>query len=195
MTYRTNPNYTIDDELFLTLTNHMKRMRDRYSDVIPLRMDFAYKTTSRRYADRYRDHWDMDMYRLAERAIKAGTVIGYAWVMEFTYQHGLHFHAMFYLDGQRKRNCYRSARVIAEEWRSITDGEGIFENCQKKVYHKVNGARCLHYSDGKGYRDLAFILSYLAKQEQKEACEASVYWLSEIKPRGRGGRPRIRRGR
>ncbi|MCP5699984.1 inovirus Gp2 family protein, partial [Klebsiella pneumoniae] len=79
--------------------------RDRYSDIIPLRMDFAYKTTSRRYADRYRDRWDMDMYRLAERVMSAGVVIGYVWVMEFTYRHGLHFHAMFYLDGQRKRNC------------------------------------------------------------------------------------------
>lgn len=171
----------------------MERLRDRYSDVIPLRMDFAYKTTCRRYADRYRDHWDMDMYRLAERAIKAGNVIGYAWVMEFTYQHGLHFHAMFYLDGQRKRNCYRSARVIAEQWQSITDGEGIFENCQKKVYHKVNGARCLHYSDRKGYRDLAFILSYLAKQEQKEAYDLPVCYLSDVPIRSQRGRPRTQR--
>lgn len=192
MTYRINETYTLNDELFHDLTDHMERMRDRYSDIIPLRMDFAYKTTSRRYADRYRDRWDMDMYRLAERVMSAGVVIGYVWVMEFTYRHGLHFHAMFYLDGQRKRNCYCSARVIAEEWRSITDGEGIFENCQKKVYHKVNGARCLHHSDCEGYQDLAFILSYLAKQEQKEDCEDPVFWLSEIKLRGWGGRPRIR---
>ncbi|MEG1347876.1 MAG: inovirus-type Gp2 protein [Hafnia sp.] len=195
MTYRTNPNYTIDDELFTDLTGHMERLRDRYSDVIPLRMDFAYKVASKRYADRYRDHWDMDMYRLAERILRTNVVIGYAWVMEFTYQHGLHFHAVFYLDGQRKRNCYRSARTIAEEWRSITDGEGIFENCQKKVYHKVNGARCLHYSDRKGYRDLAFILSYMAKQEQKEMHASPTCWLSDIRPRGPGGRPRNRKGR
>lgn len=193
MTYRTNSNYTINDELFTNLTEHMERLRERYSDVIPLRMDFAYKTTSRRYADRYRDHWDMDMYRLAERVLRMGTVIGYAWVMEFTYQHGLHFHAIFYLDGQRKRNCYRSARVIAEQWRSITDGEGIFENCQKKVYHQVNGARCLHYSDRKGYRDLAFILSYMAKQEQKEAFDLPVSYLSDVPIRSRRGRPRTQR--
>ena len=195
MTYRTNPNFTIDDELFTDLTDHMERLRERYSDVIPLRMDFAYKTASRRYADRYRDHWDMDMYRLAERVLRANTVIGYAWVMEFTCQHGLHFHAVFYLDGQRKRNSYRSARVIAEEWRDVTHGEGIFENCQKKIYHKVNGSRCLHYSDRKGYCDLAFIVSYLAKQEQKEMLVTPAYCLSEIKPRGRGGRPRLTRGR
>lgn len=195
MTYRTNPNFTIDDELFTDLTDHMESLRERYSDIIPLRMDFAYKTTSRRYADRYRDHWDMDMYRLAERVMRTNTVIGYAWVMEFTHQHGLHFHAVFYLDGQRKRNSYRSARVIAEEWRDVTNGEGIFENCQKKIYHKVNGSRCLHYSDRKGYRDLAFIVSYLAKLEQKEMFANPACWLSEIKPKGRGGRPRLTRGR
>ncbi|CNI09227.1 YagK/YfjJ domain-containing protein [Yersinia intermedia] len=190
MAYRTNLNYTIDNESFTNLTNHMQRMRERYSDIIPLRMDFAYKTSSKRYADRYRDHWDMDMYRLAERVLNANTVIGYAWVMEFTYRHGLHFHAMFYLDGQRKRNCYCSARVIAEEWRGITQGMGIFENCQKKIYHKVNGARNLHYSDRKGYRDLAFILSYLAKEEQKDTLDARVCWVSDIPVRGAGGRPR-----
>jgi len=195
MTYQTNLNYTLDNDLFINLTNHMEQLRDRYSDIIPLRMDFAYRTSSKRYSERYRDHWDMDMYRLADRVQRTGTVIGYAWVMEFTYQHGLHFHAMFYLDGQRKRNCYRSARIIAEEWRSITNGAGIFDNCQKKVYHKVNGAKNLHYSDSQGYRDLAFILSYLAKQEQKEVYEAPMYWLSEIRPRGRGGRPRTERGR
>ena len=69
MTYRTNSNYTINDELFTNLTEHMERLRERYSDVIPLRMDFAYKTTSRRYADRYRDHWDMDMYRSRSRSM------------------------------------------------------------------------------------------------------------------------------
>ena len=195
MAYRTNLNYTIDNELFTNLIDHMERMRERHSDIIPLRMDFAYKTSSKRYADRYRDHWDMDMYRLAERGLNTNTVIGYAWVMEFTYRHGLHFHAMFYLDGQRKRNCYRSARVIAEEWRDITEGMGIFENCQKKIYHKVNGARNLHYSDRKGYRDLAFILSYLAKQEQKEAYAAPVCWLNDIRRRGQGGRPRNGRGK
>ncbi|AJJ08419.1 inovirus-type Gp2 protein [Yersinia pseudotuberculosis] len=192
MAYRTNLNYTIDDELFSNLTDHMERMRNRYSDIIPLRMDFAYKIDSQRYDQRYHDQWEMDMYRLAERVFSNKTVIGYAWVMEFTYRHGLHFHTIFYLDGQRKRNCYRSARIIAEEWRDITEKMGIFENCQKKSYHKVNGSRNIHYSDRKGYRDLAFILSYLAKQEQKEKYEIPIYWLSNINLRGQGGRPRTR---
>lgn len=190
MTYRINLNYTIDNELFSTLTEHMERLRDRYSDVIPLRMDFAYKSTSQRFIDRYQDHWDMDMYRLAERVLRSGCVIGYAWVMEFTHQHGLHFHAVFYLNGQRKRNSYRSARVIAEEWQNITHEAGIFDNCQKKIYHKVNGGRSLHHLDRKGYRDLAFILSYLAKEEQKGTQDIKVCWVSDIPVRRAGGRPR-----
>lgn len=97
MTYRINKSYTLNDELFHDLMDHMERMRDRYSDIIPLRMDFAYKTTSKRYAYRYRDRWDMDMYRLAERVMSAGVVIGYVWVMEFTYQYGCTFTPCFIL--------------------------------------------------------------------------------------------------
>jgi len=190
MRYPTNSNYTIDEKLFTKLTEHMERMRDRYSDIIPLRMDFAYKKTNRRFDERCYDHWDIDMYRLAERAMRAGDVIGYAWVMEFTYTHGLHFHAMFYLDGQRKRNSYRSARAIAEEWRDITQNAGTFRNCQNEDYHKVNGGRNLHHLDRNGYRDLAYILSYMAKEEQKDTLDAKVWWISDVPARSRSGRPR-----
>jgi len=191
MIYPTNSNYTIDEDLFSTLTEHMERMRDRYSDIIPLRMDFAYKKSSILFNERCYDHWDIDMYRLAERAMRTDEVIGYAWVMEYTPTHGLHFHAIFYLDGQCKRNSYCSARSIAEEWRDITQNMGTFRNCQKETYHKVSGVRNLHHLDDKGYRDLAFILSYMAKEEQKDILDTKVCYTSDVPTRSRSGRPRL----
>lgn len=191
MQYVTNPNYAMDEHLFSTLTEHMERMRDRYSDIIPLRMDFAYKKSSLLFNERCYDYSDIEMYRLAERSMRTGDVIGYAWVMEFTYTHGLHFHAMFYLDGQRKRNSYRSARAIAEEWGDITQNMGTFKNCQKEAYHKVNGGRSLHHLDHTGYRDLAFILSYMAKEEQKDTLDTKVCWTSDVPTRNHRGRPRL----
>ncbi|MCH5051065.1 inovirus-type Gp2 protein [Pectobacterium versatile] len=190
MRYPRNPNYTMDTKLLSELTNHMELMRERYSDIIPLRMDFAYKKTSQSFRARYRDQLDMDMYRLAERVLIAHHVIGYAWVMECTELHGLHFHAMFYLDGQRKRNSYLSARVIADEWRNVTDDQGIFHNCQRDKYHKVDGGRCLHYSDKAGYKNLAFILSYMAKKEQKYDLDIKAFNVSEVPVRSNRGRPR-----
>lgn len=124
--------------------------------------------------------------------LSSGVVIGYAWVMEFTYNHGLHFHAVFYLNGQKKRNSYSSARYIADEWREITSGDGIFDNCQSKKYHRVNGRRNIHHLDHEGYKNLAFILSYLAKEEQKDTLDEHVCWLSDIPERSRRGRPRHR---
>jgi len=191
MQYPTNSNNTLDEKLFSKLTDHMQSIRDRYSDIIPLRMDFAYKKSSQRFHERYYDHWDMDMYRLAERVIRTGDVLGYAWVMEFTHTHGLHFHAVFYLDGQRKRNSYYSARAIAEEWQCITQNTGTFRNCQKETYHKVSGGRSLHHLDHTGYRDLAFILSYMAKEEQKDTLDTKICWTSDVPTRTRRGRPRL----
>ncbi|QMV50800.1 hypothetical protein [Ewingella americana] len=38
------------------------------------------------------------------------------------------------------------------------------------------------------YRDLAYILSYMAKEEQKDTLDAKVWWVSDVPTLSRSGR-------
>lgn len=181
----TNGKYQMNNQILPELVQHFYRLLTKYSKVIPLRMDFGYRRT-----DLYRYPDDWDMYRLAEELMRDGKIVGYSWVMEYSPRKRLHFHAMFYLDGQSFKSSYRIARYIGERWVAKTEGEGTFHISNRKSYHQVSGTKIIHHNDRERQREIEYILSYMAKADQKEEFEELIYGTSIVSPNSGRGRPR-----
>ncbi|MBA8268873.1 inovirus-type Gp2 protein [Escherichia fergusonii] len=181
----TNGKYQMNHQVLPELVQHLYKLLTKYSKVIPLRMDFGYRRSAI-----YRHPDDWDIYRLAEELMRDGKIVGYSWVMEYSPLKQHHFHVMFYLDGQSFKSSYRIARYIGERWVAKTQGEGIYHISNKKPYHQVSGTKMIHHNDRERQREIEYILSYMAKADQKEEFEELIYGTSIVPPSSGRGRPR-----
>lgn len=181
----TNGKYQMNHQILNDLGEHFYRLLTKYSKIVPLRIDFGYLRT-----DLYRHPDDWDMYRLTEELMRDGKIVGYSWVMEYSSRKKFHFHVMFYLDGQSFKSSYRIARYIGERWIAKTEGEGTYHISNKKSYHQVSGTKMIRHNDRERQREIEYILSYMAKADQKEEFEELIYGISIVPPNSGRGRPR-----
>ncbi|ENS4277648.1 hypothetical protein ACE07W_001962, partial [Salmonella enterica] len=73
-------------------------------------------------------------------------------------------------------------------WREITQGEGYYNRCDYKPTYEVSIDRPVNYGDTEAIDNLRYIISYLAKEEQKHG--HYHYGASEVPPPSGLGRPR-----
>lgn len=177
--------YQMNTQILSELVQHFYRLLNNYSKIVPLRIDFGY-----RRSDLYRHPDDWDIYQLVEELMRDGKIVGYSWVMEYSPLKQYHFHVMFYLDGQSFKSSYRIARYIGERWIAKTEDEGTFHISNRKPYHQVSGTKIIHHNDRDRQREIEYILSYMAKADQKEEFEELIYGTSIVPPNSGRGRPR-----
>lgn len=189
----TNPNYQINPYLMSSLVNHLNQLTDKYSKLLPIRLDFSYQVGSPIGLQRNNDYSACDIRRLLELLVEQEEIAGYAWVMEYTELHGIHFHTVLYLNGQLQRNYYPLYEKANQLWQEVTYGQGNVHDCNRnKASYEVRGLNLLDYYNDARMNDFVYALSYLAKEEQKEFVtrEQFSFGLSEVPlPSGRG-RPR-----
>ncbi|MDN8559128.1 inovirus-type Gp2 protein [Citrobacter werkmanii] len=185
--------YTPDPYLLALFSAHAEDLQQSYSRLKPFRMDFFFKANSELYWQR-RDDWSCyEMHRLAEYAMQAlDGLVGYTWVQEFTPRHGIHFHAVFYLNAQRIRMPNQFVYALTDWWQYFTRGQGWDHDCStRQSYHVFDGQRVVQYDAPEQLKQLKRVLGYLAKTEQKDY-RCYSFGLSDIpQPDGRG-RPRKR---
>lgn len=124
--------------------------------------------------------------------------VGYIWKLEYGKGRGFHYHCIFFFNGSLVKNDAYHAELIGEYWRKITDGAGIFYNCNRNPgkYQKIAVGR-LEYFDLEKREALLQTLKYFFKREQcffvrfKEGA-FRTYGKGEIPPLlgDRVGRPR-----
>lgn len=184
-----NTNYALNPVLLSHLFSHAEALRGTYSRLLTFRMDFFYLKRTPLFEQRINDWSCRDMYMLAERLIDTSNIVGYSWVMERTAQHGIHFHAMFYLNGHLHQKYYPTAQDALQLWSCLTLGQGYAHICDPgNNNYPVNGQGKFNYHHEQRFNELYYTLSYLAKEEQKEGLYC--YGLSDVpEPDGRG-RPR-----
>ncbi|ELB3046559.1 inovirus-type Gp2 protein, partial [Escherichia coli] len=164
--YNANPNYEMDFMILKDVNEHMEGLFQRFSKLLPFRIDFAYRKDTPSFGHGCKHSMCMEIYRLLSET--QSMLAGYYWVMEYTQNKGLHIHFIGYLDGQRHKNSYRISRQLGDIWRRITEGEGYFHLCRAKDKYPVRIDHVMHYSDKSAVDNLRYALSYLAKQDQKE---------------------------
>lgn len=183
-----SPSFTEDWFLSSLLNQHIDEMVNRYSCLLALRVDFFYLGDTDSFMQRDHRRLEYDIRSLMNEfgALKAS--VGYFWVIEWTEKHGYHAHVVFWLDGQKTQTTYPGFEWISNRWREITHQEGGTYRCGHKEHYPGNINIPVCYDDADSILNIRRVLSYLAKEEQKEGLCA--YGCNDVPPRPASGRPR-----
>ena len=162
-----NLSYVQHTALNRKLRRHQDQLFERYSKLLMLRVDFSYLQDSDSHGEGDIHSTVADITLLIQRCGDINGLVGYAWVLEQTEQHGYHIHAAFYLNGQKHRRAWTVFEALSDTWKYVTWGEGHTHRCEPKEHYRVRGELVTSHDDARGRRGMQYILSYLSKQAQK----------------------------
>ncbi len=92
---------------------------------------------------------------------------GYIWRLEYGKLKGYHFHVIFFFDGAKVRKDEYLAGEIGTDWIKVTDGKGIYFNCNaKKLKYKRVGIGMISHDDHEKRRNLLDVVEYMHKEDQ-----------------------------
>lgn len=159
--YNANPNYEMNFAILKDVNEHMEGLFQRFSKLLPFRIDFAYRKDTPSFGHSCKHSMCMEIYRLLSET--QTMLAGYYWVMEYTPDKGLHIHFVGYLDGQRHKNSYQISRQLGDIWRRITEGEGyfhcVFRSIRSRIGIEVRSAIRIHSIN----RELNFFYRFLTR--------------------------------
>lgn len=103
--YNANPNYEMDFMILKDVNEHMEGLFQRFSKLLPFRIDFAYRKDTPSFGHSCKHSMCMEIYRLLCET--QSMLAGYYWVMEYTPDKGLHIHFVGYPMGNVTRTLIR----------------------------------------------------------------------------------------
>ncbi|EIV6183741.1 hypothetical protein ACM26E_24355 [Kluyvera cryocrescens] len=180
--------YTMDWYLLSHINHHIDLLVNRYSCLYALRFDLNYRRDSYRYKNSTPRTLEYEIRVLMAELEKHPAIVGYYCVMEWTEDHGFHVHAVIWLDGHITQKPFFYAEEASAVWRDITQGEGHLHRCEKKDSYMADISIPVKYNDAKSINNIRYILSYLAKENQKEGL--GWHYCNEVPERPSVGRPR-----
>ncbi|HDR2712686.1 inovirus-type Gp2 protein [Enterobacter asburiae] len=182
------PRYTMDWYLLSNINHHIDMMIKRYSCLYALRIDLFYRKDTYRYISSNIQSMEGEIRSLMAEMNKSPAVVGYFCVMEWTADHGFHIHAVLWLDGHITQKPFVWAEKANAAWAWITQGEGHLYRCEKKEAYAADVSIPVRYNDAASIANIRYILSYLAKENQKEGL--CWHYCNEVPERPSAGRPR-----
>ncbi|HII3142847.1 TPA: rolling circle replication-associated protein [Citrobacter braakii] len=184
----TNANHPTSPHLESCLHQHVDNLFNKFSKLILLRIDFAYLSYSPEFTQQDIHGLCADMVQLENALKDIHGIAGYLWVTEYGDNHRHHVHSAIFINAQLRNKAWPVFQEIAECWHRITDAEGYAHRCTPQRHYKVRGEEVTEYNDNEGINAMKYILSYLAKTEQKP--DGINIRFSTIPDRTRRGRPR-----
>ena len=179
--YNANPNYEMNFAILKDVNEHMEGLFQRFSKLLPFRIDFAYRKDTPSFGHSCKHSMCMEIYRLLSET--QTMLAGYYWVMEYTPDKGLHIHFIGYLDGQRHKNSYQ----ISGNWGYLEADHGrggYFHLCRAKDKYPVRIDHVIHYSDKSAVDDLRYALSYRLNRIRKNTV---LFWAVAGFPKKKPG--------
>ncbi|OVZ75945.1 hypothetical protein CBW55_08130 [Yersinia intermedia] len=186
----TNPNHQTYPDLESELHRHVDNLFNKYSKLILLRVDFAYLSHLSEFTRQDVHGMCADMVQLENRLIDINGIAGYAWVAEYGIGHRHHVHCAIFINAQLRNKAWPVFQEIEKLWKSVTEKEGYAHRCTPQRHYKVRSEEITEYGNEVGMNTMKYILSYMAKTEQKPDGVNSRF--STIPERTRRGRPRRR---
>ncbi|MCL5501872.1 hypothetical protein M5Y49_24740 [Escherichia coli] len=184
----TNSNYLTYPELEGQLHDHVDSLFSRYSKLILLRTDFVYRKHSPEFTQQDIHGLCADMVQLEHRLAGINGIAGYAWVAEYGADHRYHAHCAIFINAQLRNKAWPVFQEIVAHWESLTKKEGYAHRCAPQSHYKVRSEEMIRHDNKTGVDAMKYILSYMAKIEQKP--DGIHCRFSTIPGRSRGGRPR-----
>ncbi|HCP3907073.1 TPA: hypothetical protein ACIYJ8_004992, partial [Escherichia coli] len=85
--YNANPNYEMDFMILKDVNEHMEGLFQRFSKLLPFRIDFAYRKDTPSFGHSCKHSMCIEMHRLLSET--QTMLAGYYWVMEYTPDKGV----------------------------------------------------------------------------------------------------------
>lgn len=183
-----NQGYSMNWFLHALINNQIDAMVQRYARLYALRVDFFYKKGSDRFKNSSPRSMEYELRLLMTEMMAYPAIVGYFWVVEWTPDHGFHAHAVIWLNGHKTQRTYPFAEKAGSFWQELTKQEGFHYRCEYHENYSANINMPINYNDPASIANIRYILSYLAKEEQKEGL--CCYASSEVPLPSGAGRPR-----
>jgi hypothetical protein len=184
----TNKNHQTYPELEYQLRNHVDNLFRRYSKLILLRIDFAYLSHLSEFIHQDIHGLCADMVQLESRLADVDGIAGYTWVAEYGKDHRYHVHCAIFINGQLRNKAWPVFLEIERLWKSVTENEGYAHRCTPQRHYRVRTEEMTAHDNEMGVNAMKYILSYMAKTEQKP--DGVHCRFSSIPEPSRKGRPR-----
>lgn len=139
-----------------------------YSKLNVIRIDLSYKKP---YSNEITlDDANNDFNRMMNNRRSKPSVfkdqVGYVCKKEYTKDKGVHFHAVFFYNGQKVLKDMHKAEQIGDYWNQLTEEKGSFHSCHRNKY-KNNGMGILDHHDSEKREKLDKAISYLCKEDHQ----------------------------
>jgi hypothetical protein len=180
---------------------YLNDLYERYSRLLVLRIDFGFRTETPTAPhpvtlQEAQEHLARFMNNRRGKTLYAN-MVGYIWRLEYGREKGYHYHLFFFFDGAKVCRDDYIGNKIGSDWIKITDGKGIFYNCNahKRKYKRL-GIGMISHDDLEMRTTLLAVLRYMYKEDQtlrEKYVEKTHGWGRGITPRGTksaAGRPR-----
>ena len=180
---------------------YLDDLYEHYSRILVLRIDFGFRTETPLAPhpvslQEAQEHLARFMNNRRGKVLYA-SLVGYIWRLEYGREKGYHYHLFFFLDGAKVRKDEYVASEIGADWIKVTDGKGIFYNCNAhKQKYKRLGIGMVSHDDQEKRRNLLAVLGYMYKEDQtlrEKHAEKTHGWGRGVPPRktkSAVGRPR-----
>ncbi len=183
-------------------STYIDQLLENHSKIQVIRLDLSYKKEHARKASLEKINQDFT-HLLNNRRTKPSifeNMVGYIAKREYTEDKGPHIHTLFIYDGQKiSKDAYKGDQIGAYWKNEITEGKGIFHNCNRE---KGKYAECAlgmidHTDEAKRTLLKEKAIAYLCKDEQsvdpikQSGSERSFTRGIAPRKKSNAGRPRL----
>lgn len=153
--------------------NYIDKLFEAHSKIQVIRLDLGYTKDHASKTSLEQINQDLN-HLLNNRRSKSsvfGNMIGYIAKREYTEDKGPHIHSLFIYDGQKVSKDAHKGDQIGEYWSQITNGQGIFHNCNREKHKYAECALGMvdHADEAKRSALREKAVAYLCKEEQSIA--------------------------
>jgi len=153
---------------------YVDALQDKFAKLCVVRVDLYCNKNEDKVADVSLEDANSDFNRMMSNRRSKPAVfkdnVGYICKKEDTPDRGVHFHTLFFYNGDKVMQDAYKAKQIGKYWSDeIRKGNGHYNNCNlgaDKKYGDNNGIGMLDYKDSDKRKNLDTAIGYMCKDEQ-----------------------------
>jgi hypothetical protein len=153
---------------------YVDALQDNFSKLCVVRVDLYCNKNENKEADVSYEEANNDFNRMMNNRRSKPSIfkdnVGYVCAKEYTPNRGVHFHTVFFFDGQKVMQDVHKAKQIGEYWsKEIRGQNGHYHNCNLNAdenYGEKKGIGMLDHRDTKKRKNLDVAIGYMCKDAQ-----------------------------
>lgn len=178
------------------VTNYIQHLFNNHARLLVIRLDLSWaKMHSGSITPEIAKQQRQQLLRNMKRKRLFKNVLGMVWKLEYGSDRGFHYHALFFLDGNKARSDISICKQFGEYWTAvITEGKGTYFNCNAQPERYVkSGIGMVKHDDIVKQEGLLCAVGYLTKIDTFARLalprNMRTFGRGEVKTLNKAGRP------